>query len=412
VTVTHGPGLSRDARSDAEQAAVLGALAQWLAAGAPGQYRTVGGYAGTGKSFVISRITSALPDLRETDVMFCCPTGKACRVLQDKLAAQGVNAEVNTLHSLLYSPVERHVCGCWACPTETGSVKLDSCPQPQLNSRGVPVTSVAFASRGEVELPRLIVVDEASMVDERTWLDLLALGVPVIAVGDHGQLLPVKSSFSLMRDPHLRLEVIRRQELGDPVTVMAAWAREQGYVPPGVYGPLARKVSPAEANGPWAAAAQWEPGTLMVVATNRARRYWNASIRNWYLPGETRPCVKGDQVVCLKNDKELGIRNGEIFTVAETRDHGDVIVMVTSDGQVLNAAIAQFGSDDRLERSETPDGAGLFDYAFALTAHKCQGSEADRVIVVEEQWPFGPERARWLYTACTRAKRELTVVGT
>jgi exodeoxyribonuclease V len=398
----------RDQRSNAEQQAVLTALADWFATAGAGSSVTLGGLAGVGKSTVIARISQVLPGV---EIRYCCPTGKAARVLQDKLAKEGVHEEVSTIHSLMYSPVERHLCGCWACDTETGSVKLNSCPVPLLNSRGVPRTSVAFGTRDVAELPDLIVCDEMSMCDERMWNDLLALGVPVIAIGDHGQLMPVRSSFSLMRNPDLRLEVIRRQEMGDPITVMAAWAREYGHVPPGVYGPNARKISGWEANGPWRGAAQWAPGTLMIVATNRARKYWNAAIRNWYLPGETRACAPGDQVICLRNSRELGIRNGEIYTVAEVWDYGETIGIVTADGQALTAATAQFGSADVLERSETPDGAGLFDYAFAISCHRAQGSEADRVVVVEEGWPQGPERARWLYTACTRAKRELTIVG-
>jgi exodeoxyribonuclease V len=400
----------RDARSDAEQAAVLEALARWFRRGAPGQYRTVGGLAGSGKSHVLARIATVLPP--GTAIAYACPTGKAARVLEGKLAAAGVDEEVRTIHGLIYSPVEQHICGCRAC--DTGTVRIGSCPAPLVNSRGVIRTSVAFGTREVRELPGLIVCDEMSMCDERAWSDLLALGVPVVACGDHGQLAPVRSSFSLMSDPDLKLEVIRRQALGDPVTVMAAWARECGYIPPGIYGPLARKISPWEANGAWQAAATWQPGSALITATNYMRRHFNAAIRSWALPGETRPCAPGDQVMCLRNDRDLGVRNGEIFTVTRATSHADgTTAMETSDGDVLIAATAQFGSHDVLERSETPDGAGLFDYAFACTCHKVQGSEFDRVIVVEEAWPTGrEERARWLYTACTRAKRELTVVGT
>ena len=57
----------------------------------------------------------------------------------------------------------------------------------------------------------LIVVDEASMVTKDIWNDLLSYGVPVLAVGDHGQ-LPIESSFNLMERPVLKLEEIFRQE--------------------------------------------------------------------------------------------------------------------------------------------------------------------------------------------------------
>jgi ATP-dependent exoDNAse (exonuclease V) alpha subunit len=52
-----------------------------------------------------------------------------------------------------------------------------------------------------------------------------------------------------------------------------------------------------------------------------------------------------------------------------------------------------------------------FAYAYAITCHKAQGSEWDKVLVLEERFPFDKEEhARWLYTACTRASEKLILV--
>ena len=52
-----------------------------------------------------------------------------------------------------------------------------------------------------------------------------------------------------------------------------------------------------------------------------------------------------------------------------------------------------------------------FAYAYAITTHKAQGSEWDKVLVVEERFPFDEEEhRRWLYTAITRAKEKLVIV--
>ena len=51
-----------------------------------------------------------------------------------------------------------------------------------------------------------------------------------------------------------------------------------------------------------------------------------------------------------------------------------------------------------------------FDYGYAITAHKAQGSEYDKVLVFEEDFPWGDEHKRWLYTAVTRAKQKLIIV--
>jgi exodeoxyribonuclease-5 len=62
-----------------------------------------------------------------------------------------------------------------------------------------------------------------------------------------------------------------------------------------------------------------------------------------------------------------------------------------------------------------PDGerGDLWDFGYALTVHKAQGSQAERVLVFEERFAKSSDDdwRRWLYTAVTRAELELTVVG-
>ena len=51
-----------------------------------------------------------------------------------------------------------------------------------------------------------------------------------------------------------------------------------------------------------------------------------------------------------------------------------------------------------------------FSYGYAITTWKAQGSEWDKVLVLEERFPFDKEEhARWLYTACTRASEKLVL---
>ena len=52
-----------------------------------------------------------------------------------------------------------------------------------------------------------------------------------------------------------------------------------------------------------------------------------------------------------------------------------------------------------------------FTYGYAITCHRAQGSEWDKVLVIEEKFPFGKEEhARWLYTAVTRCSDKLVLV--
>jgi len=50
-------------------------------------------------------------------------------------------------------------------------------------------------------------------------------------------------------------------------------------------------------------------------------------------------------------------------------------------------------------------------YGYALTAHASQGSEWNKVLVMEESFPFNKEEhRRWLYTAATRAAEKLVLI--
>jgi hypothetical protein len=49
--------------------------------------------------------------------------------------------------------------------------------------------------------------------------------------------------------------------------------------------------------------------------------------------------------------------------------------------------------------------------SYAITGHKAQGSQWEKVLVFEENFPFDKmEHARWLYTAATRASDKLVLV--
>jgi exodeoxyribonuclease-5 len=62
-----------------------------------------------------------------------------------------------------------------------------------------------------------------------------------------------------------------------------------------------------------------------------------------------------------------------------------------------------------------PDGerGDLWDFGYALTVHKAQGSQASDVLVFEERFARSNDDdwRRWIYTAVTRAQERLTVVG-
>src|SRR3990167_2755593 len=198
-----------------DQAQVFEAVMSWHKDPSARNYLTFGGLAGTGKTTVLSALCVALPAAEEADdedsngygVCVAAYTGKAAGVLRKKLAASGLLKRVaycGTLHGLVFVPVSDEKTG-----KVTGWVRRKRIP-------------------GD-----FIIVDEASMVGAEIWEALCAFDVPILAVGDHGQLPPVeRGAVNLMANPDLRLEKIHRQAEGSPIPRLPPPRRAGGSIPP------------------------------------------------------------------------------------------------------------------------------------------------------------------------------------
>jgi exodeoxyribonuclease V len=271
-------------------------------------------------------------------------------------------------------------------------------------------------------------VDEASMVDETIWRDLLSFGVPILAVGDHGQLPPVGGAFNLMDKPQVRLDRIWRQEVGSPIIEVATLARETGVIPVREFGAGVRKLDrslPETGLMVQELLESWRPDLLILCGYNATRIKLNEAIRGMRDVESPEP-QSGDQVVCLRNNRGKHIFNGMIGRIVRVVPAlgGDGAVWYeaeielegedyTYSGYILRE---QFGAETTLKDVPlAPDGerGDLWDFGYALTVHKAQGSQAERVLLFEERFGRSSEEdwRRWLYTAVTRAVRELTVVG-
>jgi exodeoxyribonuclease-5 len=383
-----------------EQAEAIRQIGMWYKAkSAP--FITLGGYAGTGKTTLIAYLRQALGDFDDAaSVAFCAYTGKATRVLETKLREQKVmkrGDSVSTIHGLIYT-------------TEEG-----------------PGASVRWIRKDSVERS-LIIVDEASMVDEAIWNDLLSFNIPILAVGDHGQLPPVGSSFNLMASPQLRLERIFRQEAQSPIIEVATLARQSGVIPVQEFGDGVRKLdrSLPETGQTVEEILSGYTGDLMVLCGYNATRVkLNQAMRTMRDMTSSGP-ESGDVVVCLRNNRAKHIFNGMLGVIKRVAP-----ALADNTGMWYEAEIELEGEDytysgyiwrDQFGAATTaqdlppaPDGerGDLWDFGYALTVHKSQGSQSPRVLVFEERFPRSSDEEwrRWLYTAVTRAERELTIIG-
>lgn len=160
----------------------------------------------------------------------------------------------------------------------------------------------------------------------------------------------------------------------------------------------------------------------VLVGLNKTRTAYNNRIRTLLGRAGTMP-EPDDRLVCLKNDRNKGLFNGGLWKVAEIvrRRRGalnDHCVRL----HVMSLDFEHSTPVDIRVRKEFFEGAGneitwqelsgtqQFDYGYALTVHKAQGSQWDTVCLFDESGTFRADRARWLYTALTRAAEKITVV--
>jgi exodeoxyribonuclease-5 len=368
MAVMSAPGLS------AEQGEVFGRVLDGVWAR---QVQTVGGYAGTGKTVLVSALADALPDFAT-----CAFTGKAAHVLRRK----GV-AEARTIHGLIYWPLDPP-------PRKPG----DPPPEPvfRLKEPSELMLDDGTPCAG-------FLVDEASMVGRDLYGDLLSFGLPCVFVGDHGQLPPVGNDVHLMKDPDFRLETVHRN--AGPIAHFAEHLRKGGtpWSCPGL-GDAVRVVARGGlTDGMLLGADQ------ILCAFNRTRVALNARVRA--LLGRTAPLEEGDRVICLRNSRRAGLFNGMQGVVRRLGRH-DHMDFVADDGREFRDVPfdrRQFGQRQFGQLAYEYDDAPRhpFDYAYAVTCHKGQGSEWGHVLV-QEQWCRYWEHARWTYTAASRARERLT----
>ncbi|HVR02252.1 MAG TPA: AAA family ATPase, partial [Polyangia bacterium] len=285
----------------------------------------------------------------------------------------------------------------------------------------------------------LLVVDEASMLDVRLAADLLAALAPatrLVLVGDVDQ-LPSVGPGRVLRDviesravPTVRLTEIFRQAAESLIVTNAHRIHEGelpelGAPPPPGIGDDKRDFFFIEEDDPIKAA------TLVrdLVTTRLPRRYGlqphdvqvlapmhrgelGAGNLNLLLqealtagaPGIQRGARQyrvGDKVMQVRNDYDKEVWNGDI---------GVIVRAESADG--AGALTVRFEERDG-DRDVDYDSDELDELAlaYAATVHKSQGSEYVAVVVPVHTQHFVMLQRNLLYTAVTRGKRLVVLVG-
>jgi exodeoxyribonuclease-5 len=362
-----------------KQDAALKAIARWFKDPHSQQVFRLFGYAGTGKTTLAKQINEDIGG----GALFGCFTGKAALVLQKK-GCDGAG----TLHSLCYKPQENE---------DTGEVTF------VLNHDG-PLSGV-----------RLLIVDEVSMVGPDLGGDVLSFGTKVLVLGDPFQLPPINGEgFFTGCAPDILLDEIHRQAQDNPIIRMSMDIREGRGLAVGQYGDswVCRRT-----DVPRDELAQHALGADQVlVGLNKTRNTLNRRIRELKGYTDKLPMV-GERLMCLKNNKLVGLLNGSQWIAKDVSGHPERIKLVIDsidglgDGLKVDTHLEFFGGDPKNNMDwRVRKRFEEFDWAWAATCHKAQGSQWDDVLIFDESMVFRETSDQWLYTAVTRAAERVKVL--
>lgn len=355
-------------------------------------YTVIAGYAGTGKSTLVKFIIDAI-GIDEDDVVYIAYTGKASLVLRNKGCANSITA-----HRLLYHAIER--------PDRTYEFK----PKKKLDADY-----------------KLIVLDECSMLPQDMWNLLLSHNIHVIALGDPGQLPPIDGDSKILDNPHVMLDEVVRQAQDNPIIklsmdIRAGLPLEYG----GQTGCFI--IKPEQVTDKILLGAD-----QILCGKNATRHELNEKMRRIkFADRYSRSPLNGDKIICLHNEwQEFGsngepLVNGMIGTIKNISysdsklyspklnadfisDNDGLYKNIQMDYKIFIDKVSTINKSNWWKYQNAPK-AYEFDFGYAITVHKFQGSEAEKVIVFDEQMGTKEDHIKWLYTAVTRASKMLVIV--
>ena len=337
----------------------------------------IDGWAGTGKSSLIPHIADSI-GLRRHNIRVCTFTGKASLVLIRK------GIESQTIHSLIMYPVT--------------------------SANGT--TTFVKKHRLEPEI-KLIIIDERSMVSNSMMKDLLSFKVPMILLGDPGQLPPVGEQNRYITKPDIVLDKIHRQAEGNEIIVAATKIRMGEDLPLSE----GNDVKVRDMSMFTQERAFWADQVL--VGYNRTRKIINANMRNDLGRVNMYP-VEGDKIICLKNNQHAAIAgymlvNGMTGFIEKLDQFNSRLDFRPEFLEHAKFRMLKYDPGIFLGRDYDPQKLRMhtnpFDYGYAITVHKAQGSQYRNTVVIEEVLRQETHR-QWLYTAATRAEEKLEIYKT
>ena len=400
-------------------------------------YYLLAGYAGTGKTTIAENIAKYAKSVGR-NVVILAPTNKAAKVLNDKLKSTGTATEAMTIHSAIYGE-----------PDEDGEWMISKAVAP-----------------GTV-----LIIDESSMIDKEVMQDLMSSlkkNNLLIFMGDGFQLEPVGENPGLftgnvaeVKDNKTELTEVKRQALDSDILSVATLVRtdNKAYVPSESTEDFKVVNTKREFLDDFTNSVKNNEDSVAIVATNNERIFLNNMARKAKFGSDTKVMEDGETLISVANSSTFS--NSELFKIKNVQDEGtihkiaftfgnktqsydmhlmyvnlengnSVKVMHFPDldkpslyhGQILkaikdsNPALFDSLNNDqdiiytRKGVAKLSKAISITTYGYALTAHKSQGSQWEKVFVNQNYNAPTWNAARWYYTAITRAANQVVVLPT
>lgn len=362
----------------------------------------ISGPAGSGKTTIVKTIIQNL-GLKMEDVLFVAYVGKAAL----QLTRSGVNGR--TIHSAFYD-------------IEFVPVKDDD-GKPMVKN-GRIVTRPEFVKKKRIPSNiKLIVIDEAPMVNESFGIDIESFNIPIICLGDLQQLPPVIGGTKYLIRPDYVLTKIMRQAEGNPIIYLSQLASRGEKIPYGKYGDKCYVIPKDRVNDNMLLNAD-----MIITPTNASRARCNRYIREELRRIDSELPVEGEKLICRKNNRNR-IIGDNVYLVNGMLGYVTNVDKSTYNSKTVDISFTPDFSDNlnfhnvridykTLMQSIQTDNTNykkgysmydMFEFGDCITVHLSQGSQADNVLFISEPFGRGDRdlQAKLEYTGITRASQGL-----
>jgi exodeoxyribonuclease V len=359
----------------------------------------ISGKAGVGKTYLISKLFEPIKNanLRYAIGTF---TGKASDILRQR----GIPSK--TLHSIMYKPI--------------------------INKGRI----IGWTKEPYLEFD-ILFIDEFSMLSKDMINDLLAYNIKICFTGDLGQLPAIGEQCNYLQDKvNCELTEIVRQAEGNPIIKWANYVREGNFLYTGIKEKTEQGLfMTVDRRDVEFIEKAKEKCTQVIVGTNKFRHKLNLEYR--IKKGMGKKLEVGESLVILKNNKNIGVFNGQIFEVKEIvseiykDDMGfNVINIMTEEGKmtlcydiILNPEFKydEYMWNNKKKKPKDYEEPVFTNMSYSLTCHKLQGSSSETCLIFANDMWFMKSMAKTveegnemylkaIYTGITRSVKNCIVV--